>query len=304
MRNRFVEHLVNKAHEGQLEKTFILTGDLGFSVLEPLQKLLKDRFVNVGINESLMASAAAGISSEGYKVFIYSIAPFTTFRCLEQIRNDICYHNVDVTVVGIGAGYGYGSLGPTHHAVEDLAALWALPNMKVFSPADIVQSDWCFEKNFHSAGPSYLRLGKGREGELCSKEQMINDGIWEIGEGSDFTIITTGHILEEGLKLSSLLKNKGLSPQVLSVAVLKPFPVETLTSAIKSKKIIVLEEMSPYGSFSSHVAKVILSKGMKIDVFRAFSTQDQFAKVVGSAKFQRKQQMLDAESIFNRIINI
>lgn len=300
MRNRFVHLLLEKHKQGQADRVVVLTGDLGFSVLEPLQDAFGERFINVGIAEALMASAAAGLAREGFKVFIYSITPFATFRCLEQIRNDICYHNVDVTVVGVGAGYGYGALGATHHALEDVACLWSLPNMNVYSPADVAQTDWAFEQAWNRQGPSYLRLGKGGEGTLASSSGAPSisdcaDGLVEYSQGKDLTIVSTGHILADILPLEKAFGTKTI--QILSVARLKPFPSDELVAKLTSSRVVVIEELNPYGGFSGHVAKAVLRAARPLDAFEAMSTKDQFAKTVGSAAFQRKENGLDTESL-------
>jgi transketolase len=246
-----------------------------------------------------MTSAAAGIAKEGFKVFTYSITPFATFRCLEQIRNDICYHNLNVTVVGVGAGYGYGPLGATHHALEDVAALWSLPNMKVFSPADIAQTEWSFNEIWSHGGPNYLRLGKGGEGALADLPRECAEGAFEYRGGSDVTLLCVGHILDEVLRTSEMLKSEGLSAQVISVPQLKPFPGRDLINLIKSKYIFAIEELNPYGGFSAQFAKLLLESGKDISLFRSVSVQDQFAKTVGSMKFQRHLNQMDSKNLTN-----
>lgn len=293
MRNRFVKCLMDKVDSQGADRVAVLTGDLGFSVLEPLRERLGAQFINVGVSEALMATMAAGIASQGFKTFIYSITPFVTFRCLEQIRNDICYHNMDVTVVGVGAGYGYGSLGPTHHALEDLAALWAIPNMKVYCPADLIQTDWAFETNWNSVGPSYLRIGKGGEGTIPQTFRDCGLGIMEYGTGADLTVITTGSITQEVLRMMSQF-NRELDIQVLSLVQLKPFPEAELIRLIKSHKICVVEELSPYGGLSGAVSKALLQAGFRVDKFFALSAPDEFAQHVGDMNYQRTISGLDA----------
>lgn len=304
MRNRFVDHLMKKVEGGEADRLVVLTGDLGFSVLEPLQEALGPRFINSGVAEALMTSTAAGIASEGYKAFIYSITPFATFRCLEQIRNDICYHKADVTVVGVGAGYGYGPLGPTHHAVEDLACMWALPNMRVYSPADVNQCDWAYEDNWKRGGPSYLRIGKGGEGVLAALPQPKAQSVFEYANGSDVSLVCTGHILEEVLAAQKEFEKRGIRAQVLSVPCVKPFPATELTGAISSDRIVAVEELNPYGGFSGQLSKALLESGKRVSSFRSVSVDDEFAKVVGSMKFQRKQNGLDALSLLSVIESV
>ena len=145
MRNKFIDTLCKIAQKDN--SIWLLCGDLGYSVLEPFEKSFPDRFINVGIAEQNMIGIAAGIASCGQRVFCYSIANFPTMRCLEQIRNDICYHNCDVTIVSVGAGFAYGNAGYSHYGLEDLSVLSVLPNMRVYTPADSYEVEWVTEKH-------------------------------------------------------------------------------------------------------------------------------------------------------------
>lgn len=304
MRNHLVDFLMRKVEAGQANNLVFLTGDLGFSVLEPLQNILGKRFLNVGINEALMMSMAAAMGKQGYKVFTYSITPFATFRCLEQIRNDICYHNSNVTVVGVGAGFGYGPLGATHHALEDLAAIWSLPNMKVLCPADLTEAELSFEKCWNESGPCYLRIGKGGEGKLSDKSfQHYSDcSVIEYRSGSDLTFISTGHILSEILEAERKLSETGIKCQVLSVPVLKPFPHESLKKHIASRRILVVEELVPFGGFSGEVSKSIHNGQLSV-YLKTQSSLDSFAKDVGSFKFQRDKVGLSASQLVSKALS-
>lgn len=161
MRTAFINQLMEEARKDR--SIFLLTGDLGFSVLEPFAKEFPERFVNVGIAEQNMAGIAAGLALDGWNVFTYSIANFPTLRSLEQIRYDICYHDLNVTVVSVGAGYAYGALGASHHATEDIAIMRAIPNMVVASPGDPIEARLITSELAKRKGPSYLRLGKAGE---------------------------------------------------------------------------------------------------------------------------------------------
>ena len=134
MRTAFIEQLIKEAESNK--KIFLLVGDLGYSVVEPFAEKYPDRFLNVGIAEQNMTGVAAGLAMEGYNVFTYSIGNFPTLRCMEQIRYDVCYHNLSVKIVAVGAGYAYGSLGASHHTTEDVAMMRSIPNMEIISPCD------------------------------------------------------------------------------------------------------------------------------------------------------------------------
>ena len=176
MRNKFIEVLVEEAKKN--DKIILIIGDLGYNVVEPFQEEFPDRFFNAGICEQNMASMAAGLSSEGFHVFIYSIANFPTFRCAEQLRNDIGYHNLNVTVVSVGGGLSYGNLGYSHHAVQDLGLIRLFPEFKILAPGDPNETIGCMQNLFSSNGPSYLRLKKAGEANYNKKTNRLEPGIW------------------------------------------------------------------------------------------------------------------------------
>lgn len=176
MRNAFIQELVNLAR--QHPQIALIVGDLGYSVIEPFADEFPDRFVNAGVAEQNMTGLAAGMASEGYHVFTYSIANFPTFRCAEQIRNDIAYHKLPVTVVSVGGGLAYGALGYSHHAVQDYALIRTFPNMLIAAPGDPMEVRACMRYLIEHPGPSYLRLGKA--GEPCFHEAppSVSPGQW------------------------------------------------------------------------------------------------------------------------------
>lgn len=158
MRNTFIEHLIRKAEVD--DRIFLVVGDLGFSVVEPFIERFPDRFLNAGVAEQNMTAVAAGLAREGYRPFTYSIGNFSTVRCLEQIRNDVCYHKLPVCVVAVGGGFMYGPLGPTHHATEDIAIMRALPGQRVFVPFGKASTCAAVDEILAEDQPAYLRLGR------------------------------------------------------------------------------------------------------------------------------------------------
>jgi transketolase len=192
MRNAFIDELVSLA--SQHDHIALVVGDLGYSVVEPFADRFPDRFINAGVAEQNMAGLAAGMASEGYHVFIYSIANFPTFRCAEQIRNDIAYHNLPVTVVSVGGGLAYGALGYSHHAVQDYALMRTLPNMLIAAPGDPMEVRACMRYLVDQAGPSYLRLGKAGEPNFHESPPALEPGRWlEVRAcSSDRALLSTG----------------------------------------------------------------------------------------------------------------
>ncbi len=197
MRNAFIDELINQADIN--DRVMLIVGDLGYSVIEPFAKRFPKQFINAGVAEQNMMSLAAGLASEGYHVFVYSIGIFPTFRCAEQIRNDIDYHQLPVTIVTVGGGLAYGNLGYSHHAVQDYGLMRLMPNMLIASPGDPMEVRACMRYISQNKQPTYLRLG--RSGELCihSSVPEIRPGQWnkvKIGNNNAHTLLTTGATLE------------------------------------------------------------------------------------------------------------
>jgi transketolase len=202
MRNAFIEELVALA--AVHDHIALVVGDLGYSVIEPFADRFPDRFINAGVAEQNMTGLAAGMASEGYHVFTYSIANFPTFRCAEQIRNDIDYHNLPVTVVAVGGGVAYGALGYSHHAVQDYALMRCMPNILIAAPGDPMEVRSCLRYLISNPQPSYLRLGKFGEPCYHSAPPEVVPGRWlRINNGNQLSkkcLLTTGATLEMAMQ--------------------------------------------------------------------------------------------------------
>jgi transketolase len=199
MRNAFIEELVNLAAEHP--HIALVVGDLGYSVVEPFADRFPERFINAGVAEQNMTGLAAGMASEGYHVFTYSIANFPTFRCAEQIRNDVDYHRLPVTVVSVGGGLAYGALGYSHHAVQDYALMRSFPNMLIAAPGDPMEVRACMRYLVSHPQPAYLRLGKAGEPNFHPAVPDVAPGKWlkvadslDRGDGRS-TLLSTGGAL-------------------------------------------------------------------------------------------------------------
>ena len=196
MRTAFIEGLIEIARQD--DRVVLMVGDLGYSVIEPFQKEFPDRFFNAGIAEQNMMGMAAGLASEGYRVFAYSIANFPTFRCAEQIRNDVAYHGLPVTIVSVGGGLVYGNLGYSHHALQDYALMRVLPGMQILAPGDPWEVNLCLDLSLSYEGPSYLRLGNPGTPAIHQHLPRARPGEWihVAGEqSSPKVLLTTGGTL-------------------------------------------------------------------------------------------------------------
>jgi len=196
MRDAFINELIEAAKHKNIA---LVVGDLGYNVVEPFAEVFPDRFFNAGVSEQNMMGLCAGLASEGFHVFVYSIANFPTFRCAEQIRNDVDYHNFPVTIVSVGGGVAYGNMGYSHHAIQDYAFMRSMPNMMIASPGDPMEVRACMRYLINNPGPSYLRLGKS--GEFCVHEDVpvVRPGEWlpvVYGDNKTETYLCTGATLQ------------------------------------------------------------------------------------------------------------
>jgi transketolase len=261
VRNNFMATLAEIA--AQNPKVWLLCGDLGYSVLEPFAAQFPERYLNVGVAEQNMAGIAAGMAMSGNTVFIYSIGNFPTLRCLEQIRNDICYHAADVKVVSVGAGFAYGSQGYTHHALEDVAIMATLPGMEVFVPCDPAETRVATRTIAASGRPSYLRLSRAGEPALHPLDPTDLRRPSVLRPGREIVILSSGPITSACIAAAEILSADGLDVGVVSVACIKPFD-ETFArdAAVNVRLLVTVEEHILRGGL--HAAVCTTLSAMKV----------------------------------------
>jgi transketolase len=302
MRNTFVKTLTKIAEKDK--NVYLLTGDLGYSLFDDFRKRFPDQFVNCGVAEQNMIGVAAGLALEGKEVYVYSIVPFVTMRCFEQIRNDVCYQDLDVNLVGVGAGFAYGSLGSTHHAIEDIAILRTLPNMTVLSPADPMETEKLVYCSYQTSHPTYLRLYRSGEDNLYKEELNIEIGKPSIvKEGSDGLIIATGVNVGLGLEVVEKLKELNYNFKLISLHTLKPINKEALLKEIgEIDKIFTLEEHNIIGGLGSSVAEIVSESDWN-GFFERIAIPDRYPSKVGSSDYLRAENKLDVGSITENILS-
>ena len=298
MRTNFINQLIEEARRN--EKIFLLVGDLGYHVIEPFAEEFPDRFLNVGIAEQNMAGIAAGLAMTGYNVYFYSIGNFPTIRCLEQIRNDIAYHQANVKVVSVGAGYAYGSLGATHQATEEIGALRVLPNMVVATPGDPLEARAITKISASYDGPMYIRLGKAGEKTVHS-EDSINLKIGDIcslitREGNQTAVLACGNILDAALHQ---INDEKLNYDLYSVPFVKPINQDQLINIVKTHPagLITIEEHQKSCGMGAAIVEVLndLYYEGDIEVYpkvKRIAIPDEFADVVGTQVFLREHEGL------------
>lgn len=296
MRDAFIAELDKLASNDP--SIMLLTGDLGFGVLTDYAEKHPNQYINVGVAEQNMSGLACGLALEGYKVYTYSIANFTTLRCLEQIRNDICYHDADVTIVSVGAGFSYGQLGVSHFATEDLAILRALPNISVIAPSDPWEAKILVNQMHKNHGPKYLRIDKGSAGSIENSEEVFLGKGRVVMEGSDLTLISVGAILKESIKAAELLLKKGIKARVISLNTIKPLDKEiVIKAAHETGGIISIEEHSLLGGLSGSIAETLFRSSVMPKFFKSLGIPDEYPTIVGDQNYLRDFYNLNADGI-------
>ena len=304
MRDAFADELTKLAQGDH--SVVLLSGDIGNRMFDDFKEFNKGRFFNCGIAEANMMSMASGMALSGLRPVVYTITPFTTFRCLEQIRVGVCYHNAPVIIVGTGSGLSYSTLGPTHHSLEDIAMLRALPGLKIFCPSDAVELRCGLRAALKQASPVYIRLGKKGEPKVFDTEFELKFGeSIELKAGSQTCIIASGIIMPEALEAAKMLEADGISTAVIDMHTIKPLDKKRLTKVFNKYSVIgVVEEHSKIGGLNSAVAEWVVSlkkapRGRQI----IFATEDRFLHEIGSQKYARQVFSIDAENIYKRMKN-
>lgn len=281
----------------------LLSGDLGFGALNEYIARFPRQFINVGVAEQNMTGLAAGLAMEGYMVFTYSIGNFPTLRCLEQVRNDICYHGANVKIVCIGGGMSYGPVGFSHHATEDLAILRSLPGMLVMSPGDLWEASEATRYLVSHRGPAYLRLDKSAAPVTKRTDESFRPGgIRTVREGSDVTLAAIGGILGEALLAADALAEHGVLCRVLSVHTIKPLDTYTLAAAAsETGGIVSLKEHAVDGGLGGAIAEALMEAGVHPGFFVRMGLRNTFSSVIGSQKYLRMVYSLDAGAIIRTV---
>jgi transketolase len=298
VRTAFIKTLTELARADK--RIFLLISDVGYGVVDEFAQAFSKRFINVGLAEQNMIGIAAGLGLSGKIVFVYSIANFPTMRCLEQIRNDVCYHNLSVKVVAVGGGLTYGALGPTHHGTEDLAIMRSLPHMTVIAPGDSVESALATRAIYEKEGPCYLRLERAGERVVYNQnipEFQIGKAI-KVREGNDVTLISIGGILFRVLQAAESLAKKGIEARVLSMHTLKPLDVESVIVATRETGgIITIEEHSVIGGLGSAVSEVLAERTNGCVAFEKIGLNNEFCHQIGCQDYLRDRYRLSIDNI-------
>jgi transketolase len=301
MRKAFNQELLKIARKDP--KVFMVLADIGYGEIEEFAESFPDRFINCGVAEQNMTGVACGIALEGNTAITYSIANFPTLRCLEQVRNDVCYHNANVKIIIIGGGMAYGPLGISHHSTEDLAIMRALPNLIVMAPCDIPEARAATHAMMAYKGPVYYRCGYKNEPDV--HESPVN---FEIGkaitvkEGRDATVIFSGTIGHNCKLAVEELAKAGINCRLISMHTIKPIDKAAIVKAARETGVIVtVEEHNIMGGLGGAVAEVLMDENAGDVKFKRLALPDVNVSKIGSQEWLRDQYGLGVKDIENTV---
>lgn len=300
MRQAFINTLVELAATDS--RIWLLTGDLGYSVLEPFRERYPERFVNVGVAEQNLIGVAAGLALAGKIVAAYSIVNFPVMRALEQIRNDVAYHNLPVIIVTVGGGMVYGAHGYTHHGAEDVGVMRLLPNMRVIVPADPVEVAWATRSVCHQPGPTYLRLARG--GEPPIHDRLLDETDFgvpiELRGGMDLTIAVAGPLATMAIRAADECRNIGIQVTIFSVPSLVPLQADAiLASAERTGRLLVIEDHGR-GGLGTILAERLTESGIFV-AFRSLHYQREPVTTAGDQDALRQMHGITKDNVIDVI---
>jgi transketolase len=301
MRNAFAKQITELAQCD--ERVVLLSGDIGNRLFDDLKSKCPDRFFNCGVAEANMIGMAAGMAMSGLRPVCYTITPFITYRCLEQIRIDVCYHHVPVVIVGTGAGLSYASLGATHHSCEEMGMLRLLPGLAVIAPADAMEVRGALKAALNHPHPVYIRIGKKGEPVIHKTEPEFHIGkAIPVRDGKDVCLLCAGTMLPAALETADLLAAQNISAKVVSFHTIKPLDEATLAKAFADFRLVVtIEEHSLLGGLGGSVAEWVTDHSpMKARLLRC-GTADGFLHETAEQEEAREHFGLTAEAMAARI---
>lgn len=302
MRDRFFDALFAIARKDP--NVVIISADNGAPSLDKFAFELKNQFYTVGIAEQHMIGMAAGMATEGKKVYTYAIAPFVTTRVHEQNKLDLCAMNLPVVNLGVGAGYAYDIMGPSHHTVEDLSIMRVLPNLTIFSPADGSCAEKMAEFSYRLPGPQYIRFDRAGLPEIYDTNALdVARGFTELVKGRDLCIVATGIFVHQAIKVAkNLRERKGLDVGVVDLFRIKPLPTrELLETLAPYRALVTYEEHLIAGGMGSALLEMVSDHGAYRPTLR-IGQEDRFVFENGGREVIWKKYGLDAIAVSARIL--
>lgn len=301
MRNAFAKQITQLAERD--DRVVLLSGDIGNRLFDDFKVRCPGRFYNCGVAEANMVGMAAGMALSGLRPFCYTITPFITYRCLEQIRVDVCYHDAPVVIIGTGSGLSYASLGGTHHSCEEMGMLRLLPGLAVVAPADELEVNGALTAALRHAHPVYIRIGKKGEPKVHASPPPFTIGkAIVLRTGNDIALLAAGTVLPETLAAADLLAKAGVSAHVASYHTVKPLDTDLLaTLAERCKLIVTVEEHSILGGLGGSVAEWLAERPAPRARLVRCGTRDEFWHETGEQEQARAHYGLTGPAIAERV---
>lgn len=301
MRNAFADEITRLAELD--DRVVLLSGDIGNRLFDKFKLNCPGRFHNCGVAEANMIGVAAGLALAGLRPVCYTIAPFITYRCLEQIRVDVCYHHLPVMIVGTGAGLAYASLGATHHSCEEVGMLRLLPGMNVLTPADAMEVRSCLRAALELQQPCYMRIGKKGEPTVHESPPHLSIGSSiVIRKGGDVALLVAGVLLPSAIAAAEILAARGIAAEVVSCPTVKPLDTELLRRVFSTHRLVAtLEEHSILGGFGGSVAEWVSNQPHSGASLLRFGTPDEFLHETCEQEDALIKYGLTAEAIADKV---
>lgn len=301
MRNAFADEVAKLCRADS--RLMLLSGDIGNKLFDPFRQHAPDRFLNCGVAEANMIGVAAGLALNGLRPIVYTIAPFTTTRCFEQIRVDLCYHKAPVIIVGTGSGLSYAELGPTHHSLEDIAIMRTLPGMQVFAPADGNELRSCLRYALNGDHPTYIRIGKkGEKAIFEERYDQFRAGNWPVLQyGDRVAVISTGVMSHGSFQIVKQMEKTVGTVEMVHASSIKPLDESYLTSLDgRISTVISVEEHGLIGGLGAALAE------WRSDVdalwrLRRIAARDEFMHVTGTTEYARSFYAIDGTRLSDEI---
>jgi transketolase len=303
MRNAFADEINELASaDGRI---VVLSADIGNRLFDKFKVRNPGRFFNTGVAEANTISMAAGLASCGFRPVCYTITPFITARCYEQIKVDVCYHDMPVVIVGTGSGLSYASLGATHHSLDDIALMRVLPGMRVLAPADAMELRSCLRAAMAAEHPTYIRIGKKGEPVIFPEPPQFSYGSWTcVQKGEDIALLSAGNTLPLVLDSADSLRSTGKNPSVYSCASVKPLDAKLLGHLFSDFSLVAtVEEHALFGGFGSAVAEWVVDQCStpRARLLR-FGADDRFLHDSGEQEHAREAYGMSAAAIATRVL--
>lgn len=299
MQRAYMSKLMELAEKDSNILHLVADSDTGFDEL--FARYFPMQIYNFGIAEEHMVAASAGMATVNKIPFVYTTGAFLVYRSLEFIRDDICFQNLNVKIVGMGSGLSISALGPTHHTTEDIAILRALPNLMILSPATPLQVQQCVEQAYLHKGPVYIRIEMNNEKEFFEKESFNVSQNQLLREKGDITVFSTGSILEEVMEAAIRLEEDEIKVNVVNVSLIKPFDRSNLVKmAQMSRMVVTVEEHNIIGGLGGIISEILIEEGIAVKLLK-IGLEDMFAVGFGTLKQIRKENGLSSENIYQKI---